>query len=1047
MKPLNREISRIALPSIAQNVTVPLLGLADAAISGHLGGAEYIGAVAVGGMIFNMLYWLCAFLRMSTGGLTAQAVGRSANPTPLLMRALRIGLALALLLVALQVPLGKLAFAIMDAPPQVEPLARTYFNILIWGAPAVLMTYGLSGWFLGRQDARTPMVVAIAQNIINILLSLIFVMVFDMKVEGVALGTLIAQWWGVAMFLFAPCAATSAEGESSKKPTYSYIAASIGAWRSKSASPAIAPAENLPSGKASIEISLFLRTLCMVIVQVYFTRAGAAQGDVVLAANSLLMQFYLLFSYFVDGLAYAGEAVGGKRYGAADRDGFNALTRRLFLWGIVLTAIFTLLYYLCGATFLSLLTDNADVAQAARRYLPYACVLPLCGMATFLYDGLCVGTTSTRLLLASVVAGMVAFFLIIFLHSSSADANDWLWLAMLAFLVARGLTQAIFYRTMLPTQPDAAANIPPKKRKPLLLRILKWTVGILLFVILLLGSGTYLLNTSRVQQWLLGKATKTLSEKLHTQVSADSVSMNLFNMSLSLYGLDIKDQQGGDLFSMKRLSGDVSLESIWERTVVVNSLETDGLQAQLVKHSDSTTNYDFLKEALQKKPKPEDKDEDEKLNIELHELNMSDTRLTYLTDSLTATAQLRGFSLYESFGTYALGIDSLKVTTDNHKPRRNTGRPRRGWFDAGHVAATVCLKADITPIGKDSLSARLYDGTISDPTAGFDIRGLELSANANKTHIYLKDISLNQKTTNIKIESAAFTLPDKAAARKLSFKTGTIRARAILKDISRLFVPALKNFSIPLNVSATMSGEGDRIHIHHAHVTSDDHNLDVRAGGTLYDLSKKHAHKGSFRVSHVTARNGIAERIINQFLIKKLMMKQLRLLGTISYKGGFQLEWKRVTFNGTVGTNQGNIATVFTVDSRVKWLSGKVSTTNFHLGKVMDMKHLGDITCQANFKIDISKERTKLMRKQKGGKLPIGSVSATIDDSSYRRIHIRHILADITSDGAEAQGSIVKQGKWRDLSCQFSFTDTEDMNKLKITHPGIKFHKKRKFND
>lgn len=448
---MNRTILRIALPSIAQNVTVPLLGLADAAISGHLGGAQYIGAVAVGAMIFNMLYWLCAFLRMSTGGLTAQAIGRQDDPAPALLRALRIAMFISLLLLLLQIPLGNVAFRLMEATPTVEKLARTYYRVLIWGAPAVLSTYVLNGWFLGRQDARTPMLVAITQNLLNIGLSLFFVLVMDWKVEGVASGTLIAQWVGVAMYLLATVPRHKSPSPSStaihhpQQPTprqhlikYIFCAIKHPARR------------QLATHGGQIEGTLFLRTLCMVAVQVYFTKAGASQGDTLLAANSLLLQFYMLCSYFLDGFAYAGEAVGGKFFGARDRTSFLHLTYNLFYWGTAIAFAFTISYYLGGSYFLTLLTDDPTVRQAALPYLPFASIIPLCGLATFLYDGLYIGTTSTRLMLASVGAGMCVFFIVQQIPIDLWSRNHSLWLAMLAFLTTRGIIQALFFRHILP---------------------------------------------------------------------------------------------------------------------------------------------------------------------------------------------------------------------------------------------------------------------------------------------------------------------------------------------------------------------------------------------------------------------------------------------------------------------------------------------------------------------------------------------------------------------------------------------------------------------
>lgn len=197
----DRQILHIALPSIVSNITVPLLGLIDVSIVGHLGAASYIGAIAVGGMLFNMIYWLFGFLRMGTGGLTAQAYGRHdlQEVTRILLRSLSISLWLALALLILQYPVRSLAFMLMDTSEEVRKLATLYFHICIWGAPATLGLYGFTGWYIGMQNSRFPMYIAITQNIVNIAASLFFVFALGMKVEGVALGTLMAQYAGLGM--------------------------------------------------------------------------------------------------------------------------------------------------------------------------------------------------------------------------------------------------------------------------------------------------------------------------------------------------------------------------------------------------------------------------------------------------------------------------------------------------------------------------------------------------------------------------------------------------------------------------------------------------------------------------------------------------------------------------------------------------------------------------------------------------------------------------------------------------------------------------------
>lgn len=425
---MNRQIFNIALPSIISNVTVPLLALADTTIVGHLGAASYIGAIAVGGMIFNMIYWLFGFLRMGTGGLTAQAFGAADTVESLrvLLRSLMLAALVGLLMMGLQVPLADGVFRLMDATPEVERLARCYFFTLVWGAPAVLGLYSFSGWFLGMQNARIPMVIAIVQNVVNVGASLFFVFGLGMKVRGVALGTLVAQYLGLLMAVafwigrYHPFSTT----------TWRFGLFVRQAW-----------------GRFfSVNRDIFLRTLCLISVTTCFTSRGAAQGDLVLAANALLMQFYIFFSYVMDGFAYAGEAMGGRFCGAHDERRFKQLARQLFLCGLFSTAFFTLVYAFGTPAILHCLTDDEAVARVAETYIPYVACIPLASVAAFLFDGLFVGTTSTRYMLLSMMVAVGVFFLVLGLGN---DGNVTLWWAFLLYLGCRGLVQAAFFPKVL----------------------------------------------------------------------------------------------------------------------------------------------------------------------------------------------------------------------------------------------------------------------------------------------------------------------------------------------------------------------------------------------------------------------------------------------------------------------------------------------------------------------------------------------------------------------------------------------------------------------
>lgn len=427
MSGIDRQIFRLALPSIVSNITVPLLGLVDVAIVGHMGSAVYIGAISIGSMIFNILYWVFGFLRMGTSGMTSQALGRRdlTAVVQLLGRSLAVGLAVALAILVLQVPVKAVAFLILAPDPEILRLASLYFNICVWGAPAMLTLYALMGWYVGMQNTRFPMLISITQNIINIVVSLTLVYGLGMKVEGVALGTLIAQYAGVAIAIFL---------------WIRHYARLCRYFRWKGV---FVYVKMLDFFKVNSDI--FLRTLCLVAVNLYFLAAGSRQGAVVLAVNTLLTQLYILFSYVVDGFAFAGEAMSGRYLGAGNAMGLRQTVRRVFFWGTAIALLFTVVYALGGERFLALLTDEASVVKAAAAYFPWAVAVPLAGVAAFVWDGVFIGVTATRgMLLSSLVATLVFFAVYVVFKASLG--NHALWMAFVVYLAVRGVVQTALWK-------------------------------------------------------------------------------------------------------------------------------------------------------------------------------------------------------------------------------------------------------------------------------------------------------------------------------------------------------------------------------------------------------------------------------------------------------------------------------------------------------------------------------------------------------------------------------------------------------------------------
>ena len=358
---LSREILRLALPSILANITVPLVGMVDIAVAGHLpatSAAALIGGISIGAMLFDLLYWNFGFLRAGTGGLTAQAYGRGEATGGILIRALRIAVVSGLVLIALQWAVVWLAFLVVDCSPEVRELATQYFHIRIWAAPATLSLFAFKGWFIGMQDSVRPMTADLLVNGLNIGLSI--GLGLTMGFAGVALG---------------------------QAPTGNFFA---------------------------LNRDLFLRSVGLIAVYIGFTVLSARYGDLMLAVSAILMKFLMIFSYFTDGFAYAGEALTGRFIGEGSADGVRSTVRQTFAWSAGVAALFMLLYGAGGVPMFRLMTTDAAVIDAGRQFLPWLLLMPPIGCAAFLWDGIYIGATASKDLRNSTLLCAAGFFAVWF---------------------------------------------------------------------------------------------------------------------------------------------------------------------------------------------------------------------------------------------------------------------------------------------------------------------------------------------------------------------------------------------------------------------------------------------------------------------------------------------------------------------------------------------------------------------------------------------------------------------------------------------------------
>ena len=608
--------------------------------------------------------------------------------------------------------------------------------------------------------------------------------------------------------------------------------------------------------------------------------------------------------------------------------------------------------------------------------------------------------------------------------------------------------------------------------------------GCVVAACLLLLVGTVLvLNTDTFQNKLLKQATSMLSDKLQTRVEIDSISIGLFSQKVNLYGLDIEDLQHRKMFQLDHLAVSVKLLPLLRNEVRITNASIDGIRAQLYKPKpDSAANYQFIIDAF-KKDSTESRDKEiskedknkKKLTLNLHKLSLSKIDVIYndqayklqsllykkkgkdkhnatisdlqrswvshtkkgdIDNRLTVSSVL----LTDDGTKRQATIDGIHFVTDNHQPRKNKGKPNRGAFDAGHLDIEAALKADIKSLQGDSIVATITQCNALDKGSGLTLKSLTSKVLVAKGVATLNDVVIQLPNTQLKIANATVQLPNKKLERPLEFSTSPIMGRVILKDIARPFSPTLSGFKIPLSLRVNFSGNAEQLTFQNVFVSTQDKLLTVSANGSISGLKDKQQLAVRFHVNKMTAQGNIKERIINQFPVKKFMMKQLNNLGTIRYTGDFSVLYKKETFQGLLNTAAGNVNFNFSLDELNKYVYGTARTDSFMLGKVMEMPDIGMIACKANFKFDISKPRTAKMRQQKGGKLPIGEVDAEVYEAKYKKVKVRNVVADMKSDGAVAEGNITMKGGRIDVLCGFSFTNTNEMRKTKIK-PGIRFHK------
>lgn len=422
---LNRSILRLAIPNIISNITVPLLGLVDMMLMGHLDSVAYLGAIGLGGTIFSVMYSIFSFMRAGTTGFTAQAYGGKDHQeiSYAFYRSMCIALMATLIVLTLQRPIEWIAMQLLNGSPEVLRYTSEYFRVRIWAAPAVLSLYTFNGWYIGMQNTTIPMTIAILINVVNIGLSVLFVNVFHMGVAGVALGTVIAQYTGLLTAII-------------------FMATKYRQYLIPIEKRILLQADKLKRF-FKVNTDFMIRSILLVLTLAFFTNQSAKLGDDILAVNMILMQFFYIFSYFTDGFAYAGEALVGRFTGAHDLDNLKKTIRYLLLWGVGLSVPFTLLYWAFPDAFIHLISDQPDIIEKARPYYIYMILIPVITFAAFLWDGIYIGATAAKeirntMIIASLLVFLPAWYILMPLYG-----NHGLWIAFLLFMVARGVSMTV----------------------------------------------------------------------------------------------------------------------------------------------------------------------------------------------------------------------------------------------------------------------------------------------------------------------------------------------------------------------------------------------------------------------------------------------------------------------------------------------------------------------------------------------------------------------------------------------------------------------------
>jgi multidrug resistance protein, MATE family len=424
---MNRKILKLSIPSILANITVPLVGMVDIAVAGRLGNVAAIGAIAIGTMLFDLLYWNFGFLRVGTGGLTAQSYGRRnfSDAIKYFTQGITTAIGSAVVLILIQWLFVEFAFLLIDCSPEVEALSREYFFIRIWAAPATLSLFVFKGWFIGMQNTISPMLIDILVNVVNFVVSVYLGLFTPLGFAGIAYGTLIAQYSGLIL--------ASLLTLIYYKKIFKYFD--------------IKKSLKLKDMKSFyvVNSNLFIRSICFLFIYSGFTTIAAKYGDTMLAVSSIIMKLLMLYSYFIDGFAYAGEALTGKYIGAKDRKSLSVAVKYLFIWSGAIGIVSTIAYILWSEEMVRFLSNDPIIIEASKPFFIWLILMPIFSCAAFMWDGIFIGATASTSIRNGMIFSCIGFYLVYFALKGSFGIQS-LYFAYFAHLIVRAVYMTFSYK-------------------------------------------------------------------------------------------------------------------------------------------------------------------------------------------------------------------------------------------------------------------------------------------------------------------------------------------------------------------------------------------------------------------------------------------------------------------------------------------------------------------------------------------------------------------------------------------------------------------------